>query len=130
MAYQPRFEITSRLLNFLTQATALCEWISRSTVEVAWLSKLQKETALRLAHSSTAIEGNPLSLEQVQLVAEGDSVFAGDREKKEILDYLRALKWIEKQPMASPFTEKKLLHLHRLLTQNTLEAKADRKSVV
>ncbi len=118
--YEPRFRITSRLLNLISQAAELRAWIAQAAVDVPWLPSLQKDTAARLAHSSTAIEGNPLSLSQVQSLVQGDQVFAQEKSKKEVLDYLRALKWIEREPPGSLIAEKKLLHLHKLVTQNTL----------
>ena len=120
MSYQPSYEITTRLLDLLTRAAELRLWIVNSTVDVPWLPALQKDTAARLAHSSTAIEGNSLSLNQVQLLAQGDAVHAQDKSKKEILDYLAALKWIEKQSLNRLMTEKKLLLLHKKITLNTL----------
>ena len=123
MREEPRFRITSRLLDLITQATELRVWIAEAAVDVPWLLSLQKDTAARLAHSSTAIEGNPLSLDEVKLLAQGDPVFAQEKLKKEVLDYLRALKWIEKEAPNSLITEKKLLYLHKLITQNTLPKK-------
>ena len=37
-----------------------------AAVQVPWIPALQKDTRARNAHSSTAIEGNPLTLEQVR----------------------------------------------------------------
>ena len=120
MSYLPFYRISPALLNQLTRATELRQWIANATVDVSWLPALQKDTAARLAHSSTAIEGNPLSLKEVRLLSRGDSVRAQDKSRKEVLDYLNALAWIENQPAASGMTEKKLLFLHEKLTQQTL----------
>lgn len=124
MAYKPHFAITPRLLKLLTQATELRLWIAKSSVEVAWLPALQKETAARLAHSSTAIEGNPLSLEQAQLLAGGEVVAAQEKSKKEVLDYLQALKWVGRERRGAVLNEKKLFLLHKLITQGTLDKKS------
>ena len=118
--YKPIYTITPRLLNFITQATELKTWISQSIVDVAWISHLQFETTSRLAHSSTAIEGNPLSLSEVESVARGDEISGSERSKQEVQNYLVSLKWIWSQKAGDPITESDLLNLHYLITQKTL----------
>ncbi|MEK7874928.1 MAG: hypothetical protein AAB325_01910, partial [Pseudomonadota bacterium] len=65
MNYQPQFTITPALLARVEAIAALRERIQGAAVQVAWIPALQKDTRTRNAHSSTAIEGNPLTLEQV-----------------------------------------------------------------
>ena len=65
MSYQPQFTITPALLARVEQIAALRERILAGTVQVRWIPALQKDTRTRNTHSSTAIEGNPLTLEQV-----------------------------------------------------------------
>jgi Fic family protein len=62
---------------------ALRERILAAAVQVPWIPALQKDTRLRNAHSSTAIEGNPLTLEQVRAVEEGRELSGvADRAKR------------------------------------------------
>ncbi len=98
---KPIFEITPELLRLISEATELKTWIHGSIINVAWLPQLQKETALRLTPSSTSIEGNPLSLDEVKNVVEGKKISAWDKDKQKVV---------------SPISEKTLLHLHRLIT--------------
>lgn len=118
--YTPIFRISPRLLTLLIQATELRLDIKRSAIQVPWLSALKNDTSTRLAHSSTAIEGNPLSLKQTNLLAMGVPVLAEEKSKLEVLDYLKALHWIEKDVIGSALTERKLLNMHKFLTRNTL----------
>ena len=62
MSYQPQFTITPALLARVEQIAVLRERILAATVEVRWIPALQKDTRTRNTHSSTAIEGNPLTL--------------------------------------------------------------------
>ena len=71
MSYVPQFTITHALLARVEAIAAVRERILGATVEVPWIPALQKDTRARNAHSSTAIEGNPLTLEQVRAVEEG-----------------------------------------------------------
>ncbi len=64
MSYQPKFNISPVLLSRAEVIAALREQIQNATVQVAWISALQKDSRARNAHSSTAIEGNPLTLEE------------------------------------------------------------------
>ena len=68
MSYQPQFTITPALLSRVENIAALRERILAATVQVQWIPALQKDTRTRNTHSSTAIEGNPLTLEQVRAV--------------------------------------------------------------
>ena len=50
---------------------------------------------LRSANASTAIEGNPLSFEEVSALAAGREVMVRRKDRQEVLNYLEAL---EKMP--------------------------------
>lgn len=118
----PGFQITPRLLELITVATELRAWIAQAVVDVSWLPALQSETAARLAHSSTAIEGNPLTLSQVEAIFRGDEVAATEKAKQEVLNHLAATRWIWARKANETIEEKDILHLHRLLTRKTLRA--------
>jgi Fic family protein len=118
----PRFQISPELLRLLTQATELKAWIAQAVVDVPWLPALQRDTAARLAHSSTAIEGNPLALPDAQAFARGESTGAPEKAAREVKNYLTATRWVWNKKIDAAVTEKDLLHLHRLLTAGVLPA--------
>ena len=73
------------------------ERILAAAVQVPWIPALQKDTRIRNAHSSTAIEGNPLTLEQVRAIEEGREVPAtGPRPRREVANYFAGLRFVEK----------------------------------
>lgn len=117
----PRFQISPELMGLLTQATELKAWISSAVVDVPWLPALQRDTAARLAHSSTAIEGNPLALPEVEALARGEATGAPEKAAREVKNYLAAMRWVWSKKAGSAVTEKDLLHLHALLTAQVLE---------
>lgn len=78
MAYEPQFTISTRLLSLAEEIAVLRERI-HAAVSVAWIPALQKDTRTRNGHASTAIEGNPLTLEQVRALEEGRELAAADR---------------------------------------------------
>src|SRR3989337_2623482 len=97
MNYQPQFTITPTLLARVEAIAALRERIQGAAVQVAWIPALQKDTRARNAHSSTAIEGNPLTLEQVRAVEAGEALPVPARIRREVVNYFAALRHIEKQ---------------------------------
>ena len=96
MGYEPQFTITHRLLAQVEAVTSLRERILGATVELSWIPALQKDTRNRNAHASTAIEGNPLTLEQVRALEEGREPAASDgRSRREVLNYFAGLRFVE-----------------------------------
>ena len=122
MSYQPQFTITPGLLARVEHIAALRENILATAVQVPWIPALQKDTRLRNAHSSTAIEGNPLTLEQVRAVEEGREL-AGvtDRAKREVLNYFAGLRFIEKNLKKSRLTHEDLFKLHKIIAADVMD---------
>ena len=83
------------------------EKILAATVQVAWIPALQKDSRVRSTHSSTAIEGNPLTIEQVRALEEGKELPAvAERSKREVLNYFAGLRFIEKNVKKNPLTHR------------------------
>ena len=97
MSFQPQFSITPTLLTRVEAIAALRERIQGAAVQVPWIPGLQKDTRARNTHSSTAIEGNPLTLEEVRALEEGGTVVAPERARREALNYFAALRHVEKE---------------------------------
>ena len=69
---------------------AVRERILGAAVEVPWIPALQKDTRARNAHCSTAIEGNPLTLEEVRAVEEGrELATVTSRARREVTELFR-----------------------------------------
>ena len=118
--YRPQFQISPLLLRLLTESTELRSWIEHSIIDVAWVPLLQRDTATRLSHSSTSIEGNPLSLPMVEAVARGEETGAPAAAVLEIENYLAALQLIWTGPGRGQMDEKELFKLHARLTKGLL----------
>src|SRR5580704_8284527 len=112
MSYQPQFTITPALLSRVEQIAALRERILAATVEVPWIPALQKDTRTRNTHSSTAIEGNPLTLEQVRALEEGREIPAvAARAKREV----------ENNALKNPITHEDILRLHKIVAADVMD---------
>ena len=122
MSYDPRYTITPGLLTQVEQIAALRERILSAAVQVPWIPALQKDTRIRNAHSSTAIEGNPLTLEQVRAIEEGREVPAtGVRPRREVANYFSGLRFIEKNARLSVITQSEVLKLHRIMAGQVMD---------
>jgi len=122
MSYRPKFTITSRLLTLAQDIAALRERIAGATIEVPWIPALQKDTRARNTHSSTAIEGNPLTLEQVRAVEEGRTLTAvPDRARREVVNYFAALRHVEKHSGKKSIAHEDVLRLHKIIAGRVME---------
>jgi Fic family protein len=122
MTYQPQFIITPALLARVEQIAALRERILAATVEVPWIPALQKDTRTRNTHSSTAIEGNPLTLEQIRAVEEGREIPAvAARAKREVVNYFAALRFVEENAQRKTISHEEILGLHKIVAGDVMD---------
>ena len=121
MSYAPQFSITPALLTRVETIAALRERIQGAAVQVAWIPALQKDSRARNAHSSTAIEGNPLTLEQVRAVEAGEALTVPARPRREVVNYFAALRHVEKQAAKKRLTHEDLLRLHAIVAGEVMD---------
>ena len=122
MAYAPQFTISPRLLTLVEMIAALRERILGAAVELSWIPALQKDTRTRNGHASTAIEGNPLTLEQVRALEEGRELAASDlRSSREVLNYFAGLRYVEKHAKKKSIRHEDLFELHRILADSVMD---------
>lgn len=122
MAYVPQFIISPRLLEEVEQIAALRERIQNAVVDLAWIPALQKDTRTRNVHASTAIEGNPLTLEQVRALEEGrELASSGARSKREVINYFAGLRYVEKNAAKKRIGHTEILELHRILAGEVMD---------
>lgn len=122
MAYRPPFTVTPGLLTAIEEIAALRERILAATVQVSWMPALQKDTRVRNAHSSTAIEGNPLTLEQVRMLEDGQSLpGATERSRREVLNYFAGLRFVEKRQRQETIAHEDLLELHTIIASDVMD---------
>ena len=122
MSYQPQFTITPSLLSQVEAVAVLRERILGAAVELTWIPALQKDTRTRNVHASTAIEGNPLTLEQVRVLEEGRELAAsGERAKREVVNYFAGLRYVEKHASIKRLRHDHILELHRILAGEVMD---------
>ena len=119
--FKPNFKYTNKTVKLLTRISTARETILNSPLIPKWNVTLRQEAIIHSAHSSTSIEGNRLSLEQVSELARGREITATRRDKQEVLNYLNVLTNIKNLIKNNSITEKDILNIHRMVTKNTLD---------
>jgi len=125
MSFKPKHTITDKILDNLTAVASAREIIEQAHLVPKWEAKLRRQALLHNTHSSTAIEGNKLTLEQVEALASGKKVVATDKDKKEVLNYIEVLEKIPVIAEKGNITEKTLFNMHSIVTKNTLPNSSD-----
>ena len=123
--FNPKYTITDKILNNLTVIASAREVIEQAYLVPKWEAKLRRQALLRNTHSSTAIEGNKLSLEQVEALAEGKEIIATNKDKQEVLNYLEALEKIPALAEKGKIKIADILNVHHILTRNVMQNTAD-----
>ncbi len=122
MAFEPQFTITPQLLSLVEEVAVLRERIQGAAIELSWIPALQKDTRTRNVHASTAIEGNPLTLEQVRALEEGRELTAAEeRPQREVLNYFAGLRYVEKHASKKTLRHEDLFALHRILAKGVMD---------
>lgn len=122
MAFVPQFTISNRLLALSNKIAVLRERIQSVAVELSWIPALQKDTRIRNVHASTAIEGNPLTLEQVRAIEEGRTLAAAsERSEREVLNYFAGLRYVEKNAGKTRVHYEGVFALHKILADGVMD---------
>ena len=119
--FKPNFHYTNKIVRLLTRISTSREIILNSPLIPKWELTLRREAIIHSAHSSTSIEGNRLSLEQVSDLAHGREVMATLKDKREVLNYLGVLESIVFSPPKNEIVPRLVMDLVKWI--NSEEAK-------
>lgn len=119
MSYEPQFKITAEILRRLGSIDVLHTRIQDAAVRLPTLPMLQKDTVVRSAHGSSAIEGNPLTLAETRTALEGNDVpKATSRAVHEVRNAAEVIKFIQAHGDARRIKQADILKIHSLLGKN------------
>ena len=117
--YTPAFSINNKILKNIGDIEAAKQIIEHAPLVPYWEKKFQDEAVIRTTHYGTHIEGNELSLTQVQKILDGEKVVARERDVQEVINYRKVLDYIEKITN-SKVDEDTISELHRIVIKNVL----------
>lgn len=124
--FEPKFTITNTLLKRISKIDAAQEVILNAPLVPAWERKFQQEAAFRSAHHSTKIEGNELSMKDVETVLTGGKVQTHRiRDIQEVINYRNASQYISdhfSEGERKTVTEGNMKAIHKALTVDILPA--------
>lgn len=120
--FKPIHKTTNKIIKYIAEISAARELIMNASLLPQWEVKLRKEAIVKMAHHSTSIEGNPLTLEQVKKLLAGKKIGAWQKDKDEVLNYIKVLEYIDKlgEEKLKDITEKNILRIHQINTKNIL----------
>lgn len=110
---EPKYLITPTTLSNMTEIAEIKAVVERSRVLPLNEAQLRRQAIMRMAHTSTSIEGNKLAQYEVGKVIEGESVRASQKDILEVENYYKALQKLEemaKQKHTITLNEIPLLH--------------------
>lgn len=119
--FKPNFTVTQSILKNISEITECKAIIERSRVLPLNEAQLRRAAIVRMAHTSTSIEGNKLAEYQVDRLISGKAVNADQKSILEVTNYHQALQEMERQVSGSKSLSIDLiLKLHGLLMKNLL----------
>jgi len=110
--YNPPFEISNKMLNYISEITEKITRIEDYHI-LNRMPILRKNNRIRSIHSSLAIEANSLSLKDVEDVI-NDKYVIGDQ--KEIQEVKNAYNAYERIDNINPYSLKELKEIHGIMT--------------
>jgi len=119
--FKPNFSYNDKIVNILLEINSTRDFIVNAPLIVEMEISLKRDALLKSAHHSTAIEGNPLTLNQVDRLAQGFKINVQKKAQQEVLNYLNVLNNIDNYFEDGEITEKTILKLHHDITYSTLE---------
>jgi len=117
--YTPSFQISNKILQNIGAIEAARQVIEHAPLLPYWEKKFQEDAAIRTTHYGTHIEGNELSLNQVQRVLEGETVVARERDVQEVINYRNVVSFIDESKNA-PVDEDTISNLHKIVVNKIL----------
>lgn len=117
--FKPAYRVTPYLIGTFEKIASTIALIRHSPVKLPVRLHLERDAFNRSVHSSTWIEGNTLTLNEVAAVSARRFVGADKDQKKEVENCIASLRWILKN-CRQPLTESRLLAAHKLMTKGLL----------
>jgi len=124
--YKPHYQITDKIVNHLTEIAVAREIVEKARLVPKWEISLRRDALIHSAHSSTHIEGNSLTLEEVSQLALGREISAIRKDKQEVLNYLQVLSNLEKYIPKEKFAIQLILQINENLVKKTLNRAEDK----
>ncbi|MBI2019374.1 Fic family protein [Candidatus Daviesbacteria bacterium] len=120
--WEPQYSISSTILSRIAEIAEIKAAVERSRVLPLNEAQLRRQAILRMAHTSTSIEGNKLAQFEVGKVLEGKAVRAPQKDILEVENYYNALKLLDELARKKgDITKEEILSLHKVVVSGLVE---------
>lgn len=120
--FEPQYNITSTILSRIAEIAEIKAAVERSRVLPLNEAQLRRQAILRMAHTSTSIEGNKLAQFEVGKVLEGKTVRASQKDILEVENYYNALKLLDEMTKKKgDITLEEVLYLHKVVISGLVD---------
>ncbi|MBI2018723.1 Fic family protein [Candidatus Daviesbacteria bacterium] len=120
--FDPIYSISSKTISNMTEIAEIKAIVERSKVLPLNEAQLRRQAILRMAHTSTSIEGNKLAQFEVGKLIEGKAVRAPQKDILEVESYYKALKILEQMSKSRhDITFEDILNLHKMVIQGQVD---------
>ena len=120
--FNPKYKITNEIVSQLTEIAEIKALVAKSTLLPEREIFLRRAAVVKMAHSSTSIEGNTLKEHQVAQVAEGKEVTAEKKQILEVRNYLAALRDVDLLAgRVEVITPETILRLHKVVIDGLVD---------
>lgn len=115
--FNPKYTITQGILKSIGEITEIKAVVERSRVLPLNEAQLRRQAILRMAHTSTSIEGNKLAQFEVGKVIEGKQIRGvPPKDILEVENYYQALKLLDQiSKPKNTITEEEIFRLHQVV---------------
>ena len=122
------FTIANKRLTNIRIIEACREVIDNAPLLPYYEKQFRENALVRTVHYGTHIEGNELNLIQAEQVMQGEEVVARDRDIQEVINYRKAMEYIDKSQvdnskLKDQIDENLIKHLHILTVDRILDPK-------
>lgn len=94
--FTPFFTITPKITKDIEAIGAVFGYFKAVHLPEKYKKELVSKVTAETVHSSTAIEGNPLTQKQVEEILHGKKIAAEEQDIKEVINYNKALEYVQK----------------------------------
>src|SRR3989344_1152305 len=120
--FEPKYIISTLTLSNITEIAEIKAVVERSRALPLNEAQLRRQAILRMAHTSTSIEGNKLAQFEVGKVLEGKAVRASQKDILEVENYYSALQMLDQMAKTKhSITVEELLILHKTVINGLVD---------
>jgi Fic family protein len=120
--FLPKYTITNSIVSGLSEISEIKAMVDRSALLPAREAFLRRAAVIKMAHTSTSIEGNQLQEYQVENLVEGKKVMAEVDQIKEVENYLAALRKVDQiSDTKKSFNIKDVLEIHEMVVDGLIK---------